>query len=139
MENYTLKMKINRRTNTTKDGRKFNTYKTQMLLTDKDGNELKPHWIDVKFGKDVNLNQIKGNCIIEVNSEDVFAPFRFEIKPKTDKNGEIVYESDGTTPKKEYPHVYIKDILKVNDAPKKRVTQNAFVIDEPSTEETSID
>lgn len=138
-QNYTLKMKINRRTNVTKDGRKFFTYKTQMLLADKEGNELKPRWIDVKFGKDVNINQIKGNCIIEVNSEDVFAPFKYAIGVKTDKNGVVQYESDGKTPKKEYPHVYIKNVLKVNDAPRKKTTQNAFILDEPATEETSID
>lgn len=139
--NYKLKLKIARIKKATKDGRTFVIYRTEMLLTNKEDGKVGKYWIDVRFDKNIpadKIQLIKGKGYIVTSQDDVIAPEVYEIKPKTDKNGVIKYEADGTTPKKEYPHVYIKNFESFIKIERKAV-QSQFVIDEEETESSEIE
>lgn len=109
-----------------------------MLIGTKENPTPTKRWLDVRFGKDIpseKLKSIQGHGYIITDSESVYAPDYYEIGVKTDRNGVVQFEQDGKTPKKAYPHVYVKDFEKFVKV-KKAVKQSQFVTDEEDTDES---
>lgn len=125
--NNLVKFKLIFVTNKKKDGSEY----TKMVTILKDGD--KDVWVDLKFGESVNEKQFKGvNQIVTADINDVRLPISLE--PYTNKEG-----------KTKYPYVWVEKIVKAeklvysgNTKPR-AVTQDAFSMDDESTEPISAD
>lgn len=111
---------------------KFPSYYTpvKIVVVGEEDKGAQPKTLNVYFCKVADKKlpvDFKGG-IVECNAQDVFAPFVYEIKPNKD---------DAT--KKDYPFVYIKDIIKVSDLKATNSNTCTFMVDEEETEETTID
>lgn len=111
---------------------KFPSYYTpvKIVVVGEEDKGTQPKTLNVYFSKVADKKlpvDFKGG-IIECNAQDVFAPFVYEIKQNKD---------DAT--KKDYPFVYIKDIIKVSDLKATNSNTCTFMVDEEETEETTID
>lgn len=121
---------------TTKNGRKFDSYRTKMRLeTYEDGKSqgVKDVYVDVKFVNDLKdkLKDFRSRGYLTINLEDIDAPFRYEVKNVKD-------EETGVE-KKTYPVVWIRNFVSYEPAVRKQ-TQSAFVLEEEEeTAETEID
>ena len=108
----------------TKDGRKFRTYFTDVMILVK-GEEEKGKQrksLTVKFDKTVDTSKyVRG--LIEVEDQDIDLPFKYQIITK-----------DG---KESYPSIFIRKIHSYEE--KKGESTIEFLTDENETEDTVID
>lgn len=111
---------------------KFPSYYTpvKIVVVGEEDKGAQPKTLNVYFSKVADKKlpvDFKGG-IIECNAQDVYAPFVYEVKPnKDDKN------------KKDYPFVYVKDIISVSDLKISHSNTCTFMVDEEETEETIVD
>ena len=114
---------------TTKDGKKFSAYSTNMNLLVKGEEEkgLQSKKIDVKFDKSLlgRIEEIKGRGDLICEASDVNAPSVYQVTEKIGKDGKVELKKDGT-PKKVYPSVYVSNYVEYRFNPKK-ASQSAFV------------
>ena len=132
----TIKILLFVRHRTTKNGRKFDSYRTKKRLeTYEDGKSqgVKDVYVDVKFVNELKdkLKEFRSRGYLTINLEDIDAPFRYEVKNVKD-------EETGVE-KKTYPVVWIRNFVSYVPAVRKQ-TQSAFVLEEEEeTTETEID
>ena len=111
---------------------KFPSYYTpvKIVVVGEEDKGAQPKTLNVYFSKVADKKlpvDFKGG-IIECNAQDVYAPFVYEIKPNKDDAN-----------KKDYPFVYVKDIISVSALKQSNSNTCTFMVDEEETEETTID
>lgn len=124
-----MKIKVLLSKKQTKEGRTFVSYFTPCNIVVKGEESKGPQakGITVKFSKESEKKlpvDFKGG-IITCDAKSVYAPYVYEVK--TNAEG-----------KKEYPFVYIKDLVSVDSLPVKVQNTCTFITDEEETKETNL-
>ena len=118
-----------------KGNKTFFNYRTSMNLIVKGEEDkgLQKKTVDVKFrqsaeipGKKIGTDYLRGYLVCEDCKVD--APTIYAIKEVENDDGDIV---------RKYPAVWISEVKSFTET-EKRATQSAFVLDEPSDEESEL-